>query len=173
LVGSSGSDLLKGLETDEILRGLAGDDVLQGNLGRDLLSGGAGHDVFKYTSVADSFRTAETSSSDRILDFNPSEDRIDLSTLGFTGIGDGYDGTLAIRSNADNTRTYLKNFEANAEGQRFELMIDGDFVARLDDNNLVFSAPGSVAQAGPDNTTAPGYVELGLVGMTDQDPTVV
>ncbi|MFL6612081.1 MAG: hypothetical protein ACJ8HF_27945, partial [Pseudomonas sp.] len=113
------------------------------------------------------------------LDFNPSEDRIDLSTLGFTGIGDGYDGTLAIRSNADHTRTYLKSFEANAEGQRFELMIDGDFVARLDDSNLVFSAPGSAAQAGPYNggdlldSTAPGYVELRLIGMTDQDPTVV
>ncbi|MCL6703955.1 calcium-binding protein [Pseudomonas sp. T1.Ur] len=179
LVGSSGSDLLKGLETDEILRGLAGDDVLQGNLGRDLLSGGAGHDVFKYTSVADSFRTAGTSSSDRILDFNPSEDRIDLSTLGFTGIGDGYDGTLAIRSNADHTRTYLKSFEANAEGQRFELLVDGDFVAQLDDSNLVFSAPNNAVQAGPYNgadlldSTAPGYVELGLVGMTDQDPTVV
>ena len=135
--------------------------------------------MFKYTSVADSFRTAETSSSDRILDFNPSEDRIDFSTLGFTAIGDGYDGTLAIRSNADNTRTYLKSFEANAEGQRFELMIDGDFVAQLDDSNLIFSAPNSAAQAGPDNgadladPTAPGYVDLRLIGMTDQDPTVV
>jgi uncharacterized delta-60 repeat protein len=110
LVGSSGSDVLKGLATDEILRGLAGDDVLQGNLGRDLLSGGAGNDVFRYASVTDSFRTADSSGSDRILDFNPAEDHIDLGALGFTGIGNGYDGTLLIGKNADDTRTYLKNF---------------------------------------------------------------
>lgn len=169
LVGSSGNDELQGLGTDEILRGLAGDDVLQGNLGRDLLSGGAGTDVFRYANVADSFRTAESSGSDRILDFNPSEDRIDLSALGFTGIGDGYDGTLAIRSNADDTRTYLKSFEANADGQRFELVIDGNLTTQLNDSNLVFSAASDTAQSSVDSgadLSAPGYVELTLIGTT-------
>ncbi len=139
LVGSSAHDALQGLAADEMLRGLAGDDLLQGNLGRDLLSGGAGADVFSYALVADSFRTA-TSHSDRILDFNPSEDRIDVSALGFSGIGDGYNGTLAIQSNAEGSRTYLKSFEANADGQRFELVLDGDLANQLTERNVLFSS---------------------------------
>lgn len=169
LVGSSGSDVLKGLATDEILRGLAGDDVLQGNLGRDLLSGGAGNDVFRYASVTDSFRTADSSGSDRILDFNPAEDHIDLSALGFTGIGNGYDGTLLIGNNADDTRTYLKNFEANADGQRFELVLDGNFAGQLDGSNLTFATAdaarsGADSNAPPADLSAPGQVELTLIG---------
>ncbi|MCF5648805.1 M10 family metallopeptidase C-terminal domain-containing protein [Pseudomonas syringae] len=173
LVGSSGNDELQGLSTDEILRGLAGDDVLQGNLGRDLLSGGAGSDVFQYASVADSFRTADSNGSDRILDFNPDEDSINLSALGFTGIGNGYDGTLAIQNNADDTRTYLKSFEANADGQRFELVIDGNLTAQLNESNLVFSSANNVPQSSVDtpadltDASAPGYVELMLIGATD------
>ncbi|SFX57455.1 M10 family metallopeptidase C-terminal domain-containing protein [Pseudomonas sp. NFACC36] len=170
LVGSSGEDKLQGLETDEILRGLAGDDLLQGNLGRDLLSGGAGNDVLRYASVADSFRCADSSGSDRLLDFNPDEDRIDLSALGFTGIGNGYDGTLAIRNNADDTRTYLKSFEANGDGQRFELVIDGNVSSRLNESNLLFSAADNSAPASADTgaksaeVPPPGHVELTLIG---------
>jgi uncharacterized delta-60 repeat protein len=169
LVGSSGSDVLKGLATDEILRGLAGDDVLQGNLGRDLLSGGAGNDVFRYASVTDSFRTADSSGSDRILDFNPAEDHIDLNALGFTGIGNGYDGTLLIGNNADDTRTYLKSFEANADGQRFELVLDGNFAGQLDGSNLTFATAdaarsGVDSNAPPADLSAPGQVELTLIG---------
>ncbi|MGQ3320078.1 M10 family metallopeptidase C-terminal domain-containing protein [Pseudomonas brassicacearum subsp. neoaurantiaca] len=170
LTGSSGHDELQGLGTDEILRGLSGDDVLQGNLGRDLLSGGSGSDVFNYANVADSFRTADSSGSDRILDFNPSEDHIDLSALGFTGIGNGYDGTLAIGTNADDTRTYLKNFEANADGQRFELVLDGNLAAQLNDSNLIFSTASDAARSGFDAAKgqvelyAPEHVELTLIG---------
>lgn len=141
LVGSSQNDSLQGLMSDEILRGLAGDDLLEGNLGRDLLSGGAGADTFRYASVADSFRTASTSGSDRILDFDPGEDKIDLTALGFTGLGDGYDGTLAMRTNADDSRTYLKSFEPDAEGQRFELTFNGDLSGAFTASNVLFAAP--------------------------------
>jgi serralysin len=175
LVGSSGSDVLKGLGTDEILRGLAGDDVLQGNLGRDLLSGGTGDDVFRYANVEDSFRTTDSSGSDRILDFNPAEDRIDLSDLGFTGIGNGYDGTLLIGNNADDTRTYLKSFEAHADGQRFELVLEGNFAGQLDDSNLTFStasvASSSVGSTAlPGHLSAPEHVELTLIGTAAAHP---
>ncbi|MBV7495042.1 hypothetical protein KW837_12285 [Pseudomonas sp. PDM24] len=130
-----------------------------------MLSGGVGNDVFRYASVTDSFRTADSNDSDRILDFNPAEDRIDLSALGFTGIGNGYDGTLLIGNNADDTRTYLKSFEANADGQRFELMLDGNFAGQLDASNLTFStasvARSSVDSAAlPEDLSAPEHVEL-------------
>lgn len=153
LVGSAGNDNLQGLSSDETLRGLAGDDVLQGNLGRDLLSGGAGADVFRYASVADSFRTATSNGSDRILDFDASQDQIDLSALGFTGFGDGYDGTVAIRTNADDSRTYLKSFEADAEGHRFELTFNGDVSGAFTESNVLFAASAPAPMAEVELTT--------------------
>lgn len=160
LVGSSGIDVLQGLGSDEILRGLAGDDVLQGNLGRDLLSGGRGADVFRYASVADSFRTATGNGSDRILDFNANQDQLDLSALGFTGFGDGYHGTVAIRTNADDGRTYLKSFEADAEGHRFELVFNGDVSGALTASNVLFAPSAAAPMA---------EVELALLGAVAPD----
>lgn len=169
LVGTSGDDVLQGLASDEILRGLAGDDLLQGNLGRDLLSGGAGADTFRYASLADSFRTAASNGSDRILDFNPGEDKVDLSALGFTGFGDGYNGTVAIRTNADDSRTYLKSFDANPEGQRFELTFNGDVSGALTTSNVLFTASTPAAHADDAAPQPVADVELSLVGAAAQD----
>jgi len=141
LDGSNGQNTLLGLNTAEVIHGLAGDDLLQGNGGRDVLAGGAGADIFRYAQVSDSFRTATQSSSDRIVDFDPSQDRIDLTKLGFTGIGDGHNGTLAVVENTEGTRTYLKSYDANGDGQRFELALDGDLAARLTSTQLVFTTP--------------------------------
>ena len=139
--GYAGEEILRGTDAAEIIHGLAGDDVLQGDGGRDVLQGGAGGDIFRFAELGDSFRTATLNNSDRIQDFDVSEDRIDLIGLGFTGIGDGHDGTLAIQASADGTRTYLKSFDADAAGQRFELALDGNLVGQLNSTNLVFTAP--------------------------------
>jgi Ca2+-binding RTX toxin-like protein len=48
---------------------------------------------------------------------------------------------LAIQASADGTRTYLKSFDADAAGQRFELALDGNLVGQLNSTNLVFTAP--------------------------------
>lgn len=114
--GYAGEEILQGTDAAEIIHGLAGDDVLQGNGGRDVLQGGAGADIFRFSELSDSFRTDTQNSSDRIQDFDASHDRIDLIALGFTGIGDGHDGTLAIQASADGTRTYLKSYDADASG---------------------------------------------------------
>jgi hypothetical protein len=48
-----------------------------------------------------------------------------MSALGFTGLGNGNDSTLAIAVNDDRTTTYLKSFDANAKGERFEVSFGG------------------------------------------------
>ncbi|PVZ20158.1 MULTISPECIES: M10 family metallopeptidase C-terminal domain-containing protein [unclassified Pseudomonas] len=136
--GYNGPDTLIGVAADEVMRGGAGDDVLQGGGGRDVLFGGEGADIFRFTAIDDSYRTPDSSHSDRIQDFNPDEDRIDLIGLGFTGLGNGLGGTLAVQVNAEGTRTYLKSFEPDADGHRFELAIDGNWQGQLTTSNVVF-----------------------------------
>ena len=164
--GSMEANQLIGNDTAEIIRGLGGDDVLQGAGGRDVLAGGTGADIFRFTQISDSYRTATETGSDRILDFDASQDRVDLIALGFTGIGDGHDGTLAIQANADGTRTYLKSFDANADGQRFELAFEGNLTGQLDSTNLVFTAPTVEGTAGKDVITGSALSEViyGLAG---------
>jgi serralysin len=164
--GSNDANHLLGYDVAEIIRGLGGDDVLQGGGGRDVLAGGAGADIFRFIQISDSYRTANETGSDRILDFDASQDRIELISLGFTGIGDGHNGTLAIQANADGTRTYLKSFDANTDGQRFELAFDGNLVGQLNSTNLVFTAPTVEGTAGKDVITGTAMSEViyGLAG---------
>ncbi|MFC0665596.1 M10 family metallopeptidase C-terminal domain-containing protein [Azotobacter chroococcum] len=139
LQGSPVAEILVGKDGDDRLHGAGGDDLLDGGAGRDTLSGGTGADVFRFSARNDSYRTDSEGFSDRILDFDPGQDRIDLSALGFAGLGDGRDGTLAVRVNEAGTRTYLKSFEADAEGRRFEIVLDGDLANRLDSDNVLFA----------------------------------
>lgn len=158
--GSAAQDTLWGTDSAEIIHGLAGNDLLLGNGGRDVLVGGAGADVFRFAEVGDSYRTATQTGSDRILDFNVNQDRIDLIALGFTGLGDGRDGTLAVQANADGTRTYLKSFEVDDAGQRFELALDGDLVGQLNSTNLVFTPPTVEGTSGRDVITGSALPEI-------------
>lgn len=158
--GSAARDTLWGTDSAEIIHGLAGNDLLLGNGGRDVLVGGAGADVFRFAEVGDSYRTATQTGSDRILDFDVNQDRIDLIALGFTGLGDGHDGTLAVQANADGTRTYLKSFEVDDAGQRFELALDGDLVGQLNSTNLVFTPPTVEGTSGRDVITGSALPEI-------------
>ncbi|MBA1242573.1 calcium-binding protein [Pseudomonas japonica] len=164
LDGSPGDDDLAGLDTAETIQGLAGEDVLQGNHGRDLLSGGDDGDVFRFLSVGDSYRTATKAASDRVLDFNPGEDLIDLTALGFTGIGNGHEGTVAIKVNAVGTYTYLKNYDADGNGHRFEVAMAGDIAHDLSDRNFAFAASAAAASITPDAHAA-SMPEVTVVGV--------
>jgi serralysin len=168
LEGSGGQNTLLGINTAEVIHALAGDDLLQGNGGRDVLAGGAGADIFRYAQISDSYRTATQTGSDRILDFDPAQDRIDLTKLGFTGIGDGHNGTLAVTENSEGTRTYLKSYEANADGQRFELVLDGGLADRLTDTQLVFSTPTVYGTEKGDVITGSAFSEI-LRGLDGND----
>jgi serralysin len=166
--GYAGSEILQGTDAAEIIRGLAGDDVLQGNGGADVLRGGDGADIFRFNELSDSLRTSTQNNSDRIQDFDVAQDRIDLIGLGFTGIGDGHDGTLALTTNADGTRTYLKSYDADASGQRFELALGGDLLGQLNNSNVVFTAPTLEGTSGNDAITGTALSEL-IYGLEGND----
>lgn len=137
--GSEGDDLLAGTVANEALLAGAGADVLDGGGGRDLLTGGEGRDVFEFSRLEDSYRTSSRNFADRVLDFDAASDRIDVSALGFTGLGDGHDGTLAVVVNASGTRTYLKSFDADDSGRRFEVSLEGNLASQLSAGAFVFA----------------------------------
>ncbi|PVZ12655.1 MULTISPECIES: M10 family metallopeptidase C-terminal domain-containing protein [unclassified Pseudomonas] len=168
LDGSPNADVLDGLDTADVLRGLGGDDVLLGKGGQDTLTGGAGADVFRFEAIDDSYRTASTGFSDRITDFNPSEDRIDLIGLGFTGLGNGHNGTLAVQLSADHRVTYLKSYDADGNGHRFELAIDGNVAASLTATNVVFAPVMQTGTSGND-TLIGSLVQDVLQGLAGND----
>jgi Ca2+-binding RTX toxin-like protein len=72
---TAGGDRLFGGEGNDRLEGGDGDDLLSGDAGADVLIGGDGSDTFR-------FGTDSTGNGiiDRILDFNPGEDRIEMSS---------------------------------------------------------------------------------------------
>lgn len=144
LNGTAATEILTGLAGNDRLNGGAGDDTLVGGAGRDTLTGGQGDDVFRFATLSDSFRTATAGHSDLITDFTRDEDfgrdRIDVSALGFTGLGNGHNGTLAVQVSADASRTYIKSFDADDQGQRFEVTLNGNH-ADLTAADFVFQAP--------------------------------
>lgn len=73
LTGGAGADLLSGGAGDDLLVGGGGADILVDGRGRDTLTGGAGADLFVLGRDAD---------EDRIEDFEPGQDRIDLTSWG-------------------------------------------------------------------------------------------
>ncbi len=139
LNGAAGADVLWGGAGADRLVGGSGNDVLIGGSDADTLFGGAGADLFLFTSSTDSYRTATVGSADRIGDFDMRKDMIDLSGLGFTGLGDGHGSTLKLTTNAEHTRTYLKDLDPDLQGHRFELVLDGDFSAGIDSSALIFA----------------------------------
>ncbi|GAB3468364.1 glycosyl hydrolase family 28-related protein [Azotobacter salinestris] len=145
LVGGEADEQLLGNAGDDRLDGGAGDDVLDGGAGRDRLSGGEGADTFVFSNRQDSYRTSSSSLADLLLDFDAGADLIDLSALGFIGLGDGHDGTLAVQLNGTGTRTYLKSYEADAQGKRFEIALDGNH-AGLSEASFVFGESGSATE---------------------------
>lgn len=74
LTGTNAADILAGGAGDDLLRGNAGDDILLGGEGSDTLIGGEGHDIFVISAGG---------TPDTIDDFDPTEDRIDLSSWPF------------------------------------------------------------------------------------------
>lgn len=140
LTGTAAIEVLNGLKGNDTLNGGFGDDVLVGGAGRDTLTGGSGDDVFRFANVNDSYRTDTAVFSDLITDFVSGNDRLDVSTLGFIGLGNGHDGTLKVQVSGDGSRTYLKSLDATTDGHRFEVSLSGDH-ADLAAADVIFSAP--------------------------------
>ncbi|AKF47433.1 M10 family metallopeptidase C-terminal domain-containing protein [Pseudomonas fragariae (ex Marin et al. 2024)] len=138
ITGGAAHEQIFGLAGKDTLNGGSGDDILVGGAGADKLTGGAGADTFRFDQLTDSYRTATTSSTDLVTDFDISQDRIDLTNLGFTGLGSGKGGTLNISYNATLDRTYVKSLDADASGNRFELGLSGNLKDTLNASHFIF-----------------------------------
>jgi Ca2+-binding RTX toxin-like protein len=147
LVGGDADEQLFGLGGDDSLAGGAGNDVLVGGTGRDTLTGGSGADTFRYDGVTDSYRTSSGAFSDHILDFDAALDRIDLSALGFSALGNGLNGTLRLSYSSTTDRTYMSSLESDAGGRYFELAIQGNHLSTLSSANILFK--GNAASNSP------------------------
>jgi parallel beta-helix repeat protein len=146
--GTSGSDTLLGTAADETflagagkdtVNGAGGDDVLVGGAGVDKLTGGSGADTFKFSALSDSYRTASLSAKDNVTDFTAGTDKIDVAALGFTGLGNGRANSLNLSYSSTSKLTYLKDFDADANGNRFELTLNGNLVSSLRASDFVFA----------------------------------
>ncbi len=153
--------LLYGGAGNDRLVGGAYDDLLYGGVGRDRLTGGEGADTFRYTNASDSVRGA----SDLITDFAPGEDKLDVASLGYFGLGNGHDGTLRAIYNASLDRTYLQSLDADSNGQYFQLALAGNYLGRLQaaDFETLFKGTGS------DNTLNGTDANETLAGLAGRD----
>jgi Ca2+-binding RTX toxin-like protein len=158
--------------TQESVIGNGGGDVINSGPGGDALRGGAGADTFVYDKIADSFQQYGLSYSDRILDFS-GEDRIDISALGFTGLGNGHDHTLSLEVDAAGEHTYLKSYDSDESGKRFQVSFNGDVSQHLTENGVVFASQNSTTSAiqAAVPSTLHEAVAIELLGVPTHDPS--
>jgi Ca2+-binding RTX toxin-like protein len=122
--------------------------ILVGGGAGDALKGGPGVDTFRYLDSSDSVHGA----ADLITDFDVAHDKIDVAALGYTGLGDGTNGTLKLVYDKELNHTYLKDYDLNADGQRFEIGLVGTFTKTLTADNLIVASTVSSAEHAPDAT---------------------
>lgn len=171
LFGAAGDNLLDGGADRDFIIGGVNDDTLVGGAGRDVLTGGAGADAFRFDAIGDSFHaTTGANMDDLITDFSAAVDKLDVSALGFTGLGDGKNHTLEVVYSSASDRTYVKSLQADANGQRFELAIDGNVSKTLTDGQFVFAkvADKTDATNGHNSTDESPEVPMTLLGTQAQ-----
>ncbi len=169
LNGTAGADLILGLGGSDTIKAGTGADIIDGGAGRDSLYGGDGADTFRYSNLSDSYRDYDTggvTATDTIYDFTVGVDKIDVSALGFTGLGDGSNGTLYMTLNAAGDKTYVKSSEADADGNRFEIALSGNYLNTLTASDFVF---GERAQQDILYLPTLGQSNARLLRMTEDD----
>jgi Ca2+-binding RTX toxin-like protein len=171
LSGSTLADSLYGGGGRDTLQGLGGDDRLYGDGGGDHLTGGAGADTFVYRELSDSLRSSAaggTVGRDTVMDFDASQgDQIDVSALGFTGLGDGHGHTLKVSVSADGEQTLLKSLDQNAQGEHFEISLSGDHKFELSQDSIVFAQP-----SGTRPSVLPTWLDNNLYGTAGADTII-
>ncbi|MGM0983732.1 MAG: DUF4214 domain-containing protein [Pseudomonadota bacterium] len=151
LIGGRGNDTLQGGNGADVLIGGQGRDTLQGGTGDDTIIGGAGDDTMHGGVNADTFVMGRNSGEDTVLDFDVSQDVIELpwardleSTDPFTyvqleqtdaGARVHHDGGSVLLRNVHVDDLSEDNFQLNDGGFGTDTIIDftlGEDMIELD-----------------------------------------
>lgn len=130
LLGGAGNDVIQGLDGNDYLQGDDGsdalfggngNDTLLGGAGDDFLIGGAGDDALRGGTGRDTFLFAAASGSDRLVDFDPGQDKIVLTSASSLAVPRGdFDvttflgGLSALKGNGQTAR--FADFDSNGDG---------------------------------------------------------
>ncbi|MCU8012444.1 Ig-like domain-containing protein, partial [Shewanella sp. SM74] len=146
--GGAGNDTLIGGTGNDALRGGSGNDTLIGGLGDDVLRGDSGADTFvwRYTDA--------DQGTDHIMDFNVSEDKLDLSDL--------------LQGETANTLESYLNFSLDSNGSTV-IDIDANKDGTVD-QHIVLDGVDLYSQYGA--TDNAGIIN-GLLGTNGSGPLII
>ena len=136
LTGGRGADYLNGGSGEDFLSGKNGNDTLTGGRGADYLNGGNGSDYFRYTSVRQS--GVKKGRSDTIMDFDPTQDKIDLTSLK-TKYKLNYIGSNQILNPGDvsiSGRSLIVNTDSDLSPE-MRIIMRGHLPGTFDSSNLL------------------------------------
>lgn len=153
---------LTGGQAHDVLYNPGENTILVGSGGADHLIGSTAKDSFRFENSNDTYR----GQADLISHFELSKDTLDVAALGYTGLGNGTEGTLKVIYNEGSDRTYVRSLEADAQGHTFELALEGDLTG-LAHRNFVFAASTPHATLAGDSAALESAAqEVALVGAT-------
>ncbi|HGG04143.1 MAG TPA: calcium-binding protein, partial [Aliiroseovarius sp.] len=127
--GTSGANTLTGTALNDLLFGDGGNDTLDGGAGQDMLMDGAGQDTMTGGAGADLFILSADDSIDTILDFDITQDRIDLSawamlySVGQLSITELSDGAMITYGNES-----LRLYSSDQSPLNFDTFILNDLL---------------------------------------------
>jgi len=118
ITGNAANNVLIGGAGNDTLSGGAGNDTLRGNAGNDILFGGAGRDTFVFDAAL-----SATSNVDSIMDFNVTDDTIQLARSIFTALPAGTLAAGAFKIGTAATTAAHRIIYDNVSG---DLLYDAD-----------------------------------------------
>lgn len=121
IYGNGIANVLMGRKGRDSLYGQGGNDVLIGGLGVDILYGGAGSNIFQYRSLREMPVGASASATESIMDFKPSNDKIDVSYIdGKSNVGGLqsliFIGPSAFSGTAGQLRSFVSGQDCYVQG---------------------------------------------------------
>lgn len=176
--GNGGNDTLNGNAGHDVMDGGLGDDLLIGGIGQDQLTGGLGRDVFRYASYSESNAVSGT---DTIADFNPADDRIDLTAIGPIVMVGAYrpaystvkQATLVYDSQFDRTTLSVYN---GSSSPAFQLYINGNVSSLTGIAGIIAPPPPTVTIGDVTVNEAAGTMTFTVtrsgIGLTEGSSTV-
>jgi len=129
VTGTSGKDLIIGGPGVDTANGLDGDDYIVDGLKHDWMTGGAGRDTFEL---------AADNSVDYVMDFDPAEDKLDITAWGISSMDDL---TIGAQPSGNSSNGWV----IPKQGQGGTLVLLGLSVtqaAQISRNNFVFTGDG-------------------------------